>query len=212
MKPLLLCFFVSTLPAFLIAETPESEPVHADREGLDATTRFIFYSVLEGLYDDGVSTEDVNQILLKREGEGYFHFIYSCPICSPTVYALQAYQDRPEQFYRRKDEASTFGFGLSKEIRDRLYSEDPKVRLSVINELIHIWISRRMELMKLAGEARKALEHDLGEKRKQGERTLQMFQKQNAEYPETISSYAPAFAQIDECAACNGAVGKPMKP
>src|SRR5215210_1212430 len=80
---------------------------------LEETSRFIFHSVLEGLYEDGVSNEDVNQILLKKEGQSYFHFIYACPICTATIWAVEAYRARPEHLYSIKSGASTFGPGLA---------------------------------------------------------------------------------------------------
>src|SRR2546428_4879514 len=75
----------------------------------DDTSRFIFYSVLEGLYEDGLSNKDVEQILMKKEKQSYFHFIRACPICTATIRALEAYRVRPEYLYTSKPSVSTFG-------------------------------------------------------------------------------------------------------
>ena len=88
MKSHILSFAVllSTIVAPLAA-VPLRAAEEARRNGHDETTRFIFYSVLEGLYEDGLSKEDVAQILMKREKETYFHFIYACPVCNPTIWS-----------------------------------------------------------------------------------------------------------------------------
>ena len=70
----------------LLAFAPGSWPKEPSQ--FDEVHRFIFYAVLEGLYDDGVSNGDVDRILLKGEKEYYFHFVYACPVCTPTIDAL----------------------------------------------------------------------------------------------------------------------------
>src|SRR4051794_39483423 len=73
--------------------------------------RFIFYAVQEGCYESGLSTEDVSQILLKdaKATNLYSHFVYACPVCTPTIHALEAYRSRPSRFYAMKSPATTFG-------------------------------------------------------------------------------------------------------
>src|SRR5713101_4867730 len=114
---------------------------------IDDTSRFIFYSVLEGLYEDGLSNKDVEQILMKKEKQSYFHFISACPICTATVRALEAYRVRPEYLYISKPSVSTFGPGLSPWLREQLYSDDPRQRLSAINTLVKTWMNRRIKTM-----------------------------------------------------------------
>ncbi|MGI9239472.1 MAG: hypothetical protein ACR2RV_01650 [Verrucomicrobiales bacterium] len=169
-----------------------------------ATQRFIFQSILEGLYEDGVSTEDVEQILMRREREEYFHFIYACPVCTASVWAFEAYRDRPEKLYCVKSGASTFGFGLGKEIRDGLHSENVGQRLSTINTLIGRWIDRRMDTLRLTEEERAELAERLEEKREEGMARLNQFRN--------VPIYAPAYQGKGdwECAVCLAVVGKPM--
>lgn len=88
----------------------KSRPVRRAGD-FDEASRFVFYSVLEGFYEDGISNADVDQILLKQEGQTYFHFIYACPVCTSTVWALETYRARPAYFYSMKSPASTFGTG-----------------------------------------------------------------------------------------------------
>ena len=169
------------------------------------TRRFIFHSVLEGLYEDGVATEDVERILMRRENEEYFHFIYSCPVCMPSVWAFDTYRLRPEYFHCVKSGDSTFGWGLEKKIRQDLHSDDVKRRLSAINTLIDRWIHRRMDRLRLTKEERADLSERLEDKRQQGMGMLKTFRAESS-----VGYYAPAYAGHDdwECAVCNGSVGK----
>jgi hypothetical protein len=173
--------------------------------GIDDTQHFIFFSVLEGLYEDGVSKKDVAQILMKKDGDYYYHFIYACPVCEATIWALEAYQSRPNRFYRRKLPLdATLGPGLSEPNHSQLYDDDPRVRLAAINSLVKTWIDRRMAVMNFSPDNRMKMLEALEKKRKEGMQTLKNWK--NGEM-----FYAPAYGDIDECAVCNAVVGKPMK-
>lgn len=179
-------------------------------DSMDDTSRFIFYSVLEGLYEDGLSQEDVQQILLRKEKQGHFHFIYACPVCNPTIWALEAYRGRPACFYGLKDTGSTFGHGLSAELHGQLYSDNETKRLMAINALVKEWIGRRMKLLNLPPKEREALLGKLEEKRKEGMRALESFRRLEHGPTFGIPEAAPAYLHLTECAVCNGAVGKLM--
>ncbi len=194
------------------AQTSAARP--AAHSGIDATSRFIFYSVLEGLYEDGLSSNDVQQILMRANGKGaYVHFVYACPICTATIWALEAYRNRPAQFYSLKVSSGTFGPGLSEELHNQLYSGDMKQRLTAINTLVKTWIDRRMTSMNLPETERAALMADLEKKRQEGGKML----KGSRRLAGTGSSMgaaqgAPAYGDVEEeCAVCNGAVGKACK-
>jgi hypothetical protein len=179
-----------------------------EKRGFDDTTRFIFYSVLEGCYEDGLTNQEVDQILLKKEKQSYYHFVYACPICSATIWALEAYRGRPNAFYSLKEgHGATFGPGLSPAQHAQLFSNNTRTRLALINSLVKDWMARRMLALRLTDPEREALLADLGKKRDQGMRYLESFRKDGDSF------YAPAYfeSDVDECAVCNGAVGKPMK-
>jgi hypothetical protein len=89
-------------------------------------------------------------------------------------------------------------------------SEDPKERLGVINELIKKWVTRRMDAMHLPDADRKQLVSELEKKRKEGMDRLEEYRKSKDESV-SVAIMAPAYVDIDECAVCNGAVGKSMK-
>lgn len=193
------------------ADLPPDVPPAEWRSEHDEATRFIFHSVLEGLYEDGLSTEDVDQILLRKEKQSYFHFIYACPICQASIWALETYRSRPKQFYGLKSEASTFGPGLSPTMSKRLHSDDGKVRLGVINELMKEWMDRRMKMLNLPPAAHAKLLEALEKKRKEGMEVLQSFRRGEHGPNFGVEQAAPAYVDLEECAVCNAAVGKPMK-
>ena len=180
-------------------------------DDIDETARFVFHSVLDGLYEDGLSDEDVKQILMRKDKQSYFHFIYACPLCGASIWALEAYRDRPKNFYGLKREGSTFGHGLSDAQHAQLYSDDPRQRLVAINSLVKTWLERRMKNMRLTDKERAKLVAELEKKRKQGMDALQSFRRKEHGENFGVAEAAPAYVDLEECAVCNGAVGKPMK-
>lgn len=176
------------------------------QKNFDSAYRFIFYAVLEGCYEDGLSTNDISQILLKDKG-GYSHFVYACPLCTPTIHALEAYQSRPSHLYSLKTRVTTFGPGLSPELTAQLYSKKPEDRLEAINVLVRGWVTSRMSLLKLTDQERTDLQANLQEMRKKGMNYLKSWESDGGRsYP--IS----AFTNVHQCAVCNGACDLKLKP
>jgi hypothetical protein len=191
----------------LLTFAASSTSVRAAGGDFDESYRFIFYAVLEGCYEDGISTEDVSQILLRATNSWYSHFIYACPICTPTVHALEAYQSRPKHFSALKTSVNTFGPGVSPEVKKQLYSSKPEDRLTAINTLMKGWVSRRIALLRLTDAERKELEKKLGEMREKGNGYLKGFAKQD---PEKFKM--SPFGKVQQCAVCNGACLMKLEP
>ncbi len=180
-------------------------------EDFDKGYRFIFYAVMEGCYEDGLSSNDVAQILLKNEkpksfSNVYAHFVYACPVCTPTIHALEAYQSRPSRFYSMKNPATTFGPGLAPDLKKQLYSEKPEDRLAAINTLMQRWVSNRISMLKLSDQERAELQKTLEEMRKKGTGYLKNWEKDSSQYDMS------AFKNVHQCAVCNGACGLNLKP
>src|SRR5947207_11898373 len=59
------------------------------------TSQLVFFAVLEGLYRDGVSNDDVDRIIPPgKNGKDTFdpeHFVYACPLCHPAFEAFRLY-------------------------------------------------------------------------------------------------------------------------
>jgi hypothetical protein len=206
--PLLTLLALATF--FTAYAQPEKQVPQAGLK-IDPASKFIFYSVLEGLYEDGLTNADVDQILMEKEGQTYFHFILSCPVCTTTIWALESYRGRPKQLYCIKQPASTFGPGLSRELHDQLYSDKPSERLTAINSLVKKWMDQRITRMNLPEKERASLLDELGKLRKQGMDALESFRKKQHGDKLGVAEAAPAYVDLQECAVCNAAVGKPMK-
>lgn len=206
--PLILLSILSTTLFSFGQNLPAHRP-----DDFDETTRFIFYSVLEGCYENGLSNQEVDRILMKKpDNWHYFHFIYACPICGTTIWALEAYRSRPAAFYSLKEgHDATFGPGLSEALHRQLFSDDPRQRLIVINGLVRDWIARRMDRTNLSVDARKTLVENLEKKREAGMQALESFRKDEHGSKNEVADFAPAYMDLDECAVCNGSVGKLMK-
>ena len=166
-------------------------------QDFDENYRFIFYAVMEGCYEDGIATTNVDQILLTQPYVGYVHFVYGCPICTPTIHALKAYRARPESLFPLKTHATTFGPGLSADQIKKLYSDRPTERLEVINGLMKNWIARRVGKLRLNDEEKAKLNENFQRMRKEGMIMLPA---------------NPALAEAKQCAACNGACGMNLWP
>lgn len=189
-------------------DSTSGAPRHIPREvdqHIDDTERFIFFSVLEGLYADGLHDDEVDMLLRQTSDGAHVHFIYGCPICMWTIRALESYRQRPGKFYGSKSRASSFGPGLEPELRSTLLGDDLRSRLEVLNTLMNRWLDRRIESQHLPLQERESLRRELEKKRQEGQKTLQAFRKEGA-----LSYYAPAYAELEECAACNGVLGKKL--
>ena len=191
---------------FIRAEDPsnpsDAHPAADCSKSFDEAHQFIFFAVLEGLYQDGLTNGDVNQIMKRDEKGGLEHFIYGCPICHPAIHALEAYQSRPNMFSGLKGSCSNFGSGLNETDKKNLYSEKPEERMTAVNALVLSWTTRRMSQLNWPPERLAALKASLEHKRQQGMKGLETM----TGVPEWKARYA-TFAKVGACPACNGAVG-----
>src|SRR6266496_5228042 len=138
---LLLTAMVSVVALTLIqgAGTPPTNKVRQEWTKTRAS-QLVFFAVLEGLYRDGASNDDVDLIIPPgKNGKGRFepeHFVYACPLCHPAFEAFRLYRQR-EDFYGFKAPVNTFGPGLDHAVTVRLQSHDPEERRKAIEELIN---------------------------------------------------------------------------
>jgi hypothetical protein len=176
-------------------------------KSLGTAHQFVFFAVLEGLYRDGVGQDDVEAMLRRASPNAcYDHFIYACPICTAAVQALELYRNRPQQLYSLKLPCDTFGAGLDAKISQALRAADAKTRLTTIHNLLSRWIGVRLGMVR--GEEKDRLLAELKAGREEGMTYLKKWQSS----PEDLARYAPAYAGIGECAACNAAAQMRFTP
>ena len=166
--------------------------------------RMIFFAVLEGLYRDGVSTEDALLLAAPAEnGAGLLSYVYACPICMPAVDALTVYGARAP-FPHRKAPRDTFGSGWSEEFRAELRSEEHAVRIGAVQRLTRQYIEARLRSLRLDEEEQRVWTQWLGDLREKGNARLRSYLEQGGPFAESYRGW-------ESCGACEGAAGA-MQP
>jgi hypothetical protein len=200
-----------------------NDPTLLNRPTPDKIHRLIFTATLEGLYTDGVQNDIVDQVLLASPTptnvpSGFsMHFIYGCPICMPAYDAFRVYRERRELSFRKKKKKTsngerrcdTLGDGLSKEMRERILSENFDTRVVALAELTRTWLDRRFRSMRLTDAETSGWRDILQRGRKNGMQFL-LYQvtgtkrKQN-ENVEEILAKAKLKNLLTACPFCDGA-------
>ena len=193
--------------AGLHAQAPSETPYPGLAKNFSAGYRIVFFSVLEGCFQDGLTDADVDQILRnpKPDEQWYEHFIQNCPVCMATIQALQTYKARPSARLKIPGKV-TFGDGLSPEMHARLYGDVLKERLSALHDLEQVWVQRHIASLRLDPEELARTQQHLKEARDEGIKIMQMFHGSPA-----FASVAPGYREGDECAVCNAANGMALK-
>jgi len=133
--------------------------------------QLVFFAVLEGLYRDGVSNDDVDLIIPPgKNGTPMFdseHFVYACPLCHPAFEAFRLYRQR-DNFFGFKARINTLGPGLDETVRTQLRSRNADEQRKAIQGLINRWVGQRLEMMRLTDAEREAITREMEQGRKQG--------------------------------------------
>ncbi len=177
------------LPLFLLCAIPAVGGIPEADPGPFHKT--VFFAVLEGLYEDGVATEDVEAILRIDAGtKRLANFVPGCPICNPARDAFEVYRARPK-WRGYKGLVDTLGRGLDKATRAAIRSEDPATQFPAIEGLVREWVGRRLATFRLTEAEREGYAQAFEEMRKQG--------------MSAIDGGVPAA--MKSCAICDGAFG-----
>jgi hypothetical protein len=163
-------------------------------------SQLVFFSVLEGLYRDGVSQDTVKAMLPEGQHEMTHSFIYACPLCHPTFEAFRIYAMRKPFYGQKADEVDTFGKGLNAAVVTKLKSDDPNERRAALQSLIERWVSQRMDMMRLSEEERAKIAEEIKKLKEAGERTLKSFQstRSGSKY------YKEIYEGWKSCPSCEG--------
>lgn len=160
--------------------------------------QFVFFAVLEGCYEDGVATVDVERILAPDPAtDRPTHFVDGCPICMPALDAFRLYRNRPllaTPFGGATRD--TLGDGLAPHLRARLKSAVLKERLDAIHTLVSRWVDRRLGLIRATDTEREWCASRLEAFKKKGIATLRAQQSDGD---------AGALGAIGDCAVCQAA-------
>jgi hypothetical protein len=175
----------------------KSPPAKADDWKSDPVCRMVFFAVLEGLYDDGVSTEAVDAVVGRKTkggaGELKTTFVIECPLCHPVYEAFHAYQQRPAFAGGKRD---SFGKGLEAKLESGLRSEYLITRQRALAVVVQRWVGRRLDLMRLSPEEKSEWSRRLQERSMQGKARLRELMAREPWYKGWSMYYG--------CAACNG--------
>jgi hypothetical protein len=172
-----------------------ADPVISIHREFSEEHRFIFYAVLEGAYEEGLSDETVSTLLGEKGTE---HFVIGCPICGPAYDALHAYRDAPK-FTSKKVSQKGFGMGLSDE-EQGLVSGSVEDRRKLIRTLVSRWLEARFTLLNLPEDREKAMRESLQEMSEKGTAILENFKKGG-----NGDQLAKAYADWEFCPSCSGA-------
>src|SRR5205085_530129 len=102
----------------------------------DPVCKMVFFAVLEGLYEEGVSSDAVDSVVGKsKDGKTEIKqtFVFECPLCHPVYEAFRAYQQRP--LFR--DKGNAFGKGLDEKLETQLRDKNRLTRQGALQTLVH---------------------------------------------------------------------------
>jgi hypothetical protein len=197
---LLVLGLIATLSPLWSADPPKAQPPRKETPKPppdwkeDPVCKVVFFAVLEGLYEDGVSSEAADNVVGKtKDGKGEIKqtFVFACPLCHPVYEAFRAYQQRPTF----RDKGDTFGKGIDPRLETDLRARDLLTRQGALQTLVHRWVERRLNGMGLSEVQKKDWARRLEERSNQGGELLETLKQSDPWY----RGWGYGF-----CAACRG--------
>ncbi|MFT5130117.1 MAG: hypothetical protein ACI8W8_003746 [Rhodothermales bacterium] len=161
-------------------------------------SQLVFFSVLEGLYRDGVSQETVKALLPEGRHEMTHSFVYVCPLCHPTFEAFRIYAMRKPFYGQKASSVDTFGEGLNAAQRVQLKSKNPNERRAALQSLIDRWVGQRLVMMRLSNDERLKIAAEIKKLKEEGERMLKGFHAgHNGDF------YKDIYEGWESCPSCD---------
>ena len=139
--------------------------------------RFLYFAVLEGLWEDGAPADALRPLLAApRE-----HFVPKCPLCTPVTQALQDYVNTTDiAVYGGR------GRGFPPEIERALRGAAREERRRGLESLVARYVDRRFERVRMSSGERFVMKALIDEGKQDG-----------------MSMMEPGFGQA--CPSCTGA-------
>jgi len=124
----------------------------------DPTAQFVFFSVLEGCYRDGLP-RDAAKLMVNPDGQKPVKrfFVFRCELCHAVHEAFKAYAAAPD-FSDIKGTPDFGGKEIPAETLKRLKSERVPTRVYAMGSLVRPWILERADRHKLDKEERAVLQ------------------------------------------------------
>lgn len=168
----------------------------ADAAPSDAEFKqFLFYAVLEGLFEQGLPDATVDRLLQRDAMSGNpFLFVYGCPICHPTYDALRLYRSR-QPMWGDKRESRDFANKLEPALLKRLNADDPAVRAEAFGSLVERFVAARIAASRFTPTELEAWRKKLEEGKQRGEEQLKVYQAQGNS----------TYSWMKSCSMCQGA-------
>jgi hypothetical protein len=176
---------------------PKAGPVKVADWKADPACRLVFHAVLEGLYEDGVTDDVVNNIVPPdKAGREKMRrsFVLDCPLCQPVFEAFCAYQSRPK--FSDGGKEATFGKGLPEAVKKGLRSDTLSTRLIALRGPVRGWVEARLRSMKLTAQERQRWWEEIAARSGQGTATLAAHRAADPWYKSWSGYWG--------CAACKG--------
>lgn len=170
-------------------------PARAETVSDDQFQQFVFFAVLEGLYQQSLPDATVDRLLERdmQTGQPYL-FVYACPICHPTYDALTLYRSR-RPFLGDKAGRRDFRAELAPALLVRLNSDDPAVRADAFGDMLAGFIARKVAASRWSSEEAAAWQQKFLEAKKEGESHLREYQAANNH----------TYRWMKSCSMCRGA-------
>lgn len=157
--------------------------------------RELFFSVLQGLYRDGVTNDVVDALLVPNDANHPALFVPGCPICTPALNALLVYRMRPA-FVGKKIHCDTFGPGLPEGVAAACTGPDLDQRFKILNGLVEGWVGEHLEGRRLTQDEAARWRSTMEEWRKKGMAGLA---------PQQVAGTDFSLKACASCDAANGA-------
>lgn len=195
----------------------------------NAGSRFVFFAVMEGLYNDGVSDEIVDVVIpwvtpdpteVNPAPAPYrdtnANFINTCPMCHPAFEAFLIYESRDPFRGQKGTRVDTFGTGLPQALVKKLKSKDGETRRKGLEQTIQRWVQQRIDRSKFSKQEKNDLIIELKLLKKAGLESLGRFKKGN-----NGNYFKNLYGTWKSCPICEGGFGavseqasrnKPVEP